>query len=201
MITPTRTEGKGDVRFDALHETGTLNHAEAFKPLDWGTQIDRLFQLPPPLLPYGRNRFSFSVTEHCLVVGPRLPMPLPFVRQVLAPLTEVSPATRETLKAAVLQVDSAGGTDILHALQAAEVQLAKTNSTNPKAVVLLTDGVTNRDISEFDATLRSFATNNWRVHCIGLSLSDAKLAEIADRTGGQVAAHSERSSPPVQGLY
>lgn len=102
---------------------------------------------------------------------------------VLGPLAELPGATDDLL-AAVALINSSGYTDIGDGLEAAFDQLVGSDSENPKAAILLTDG--KQTSGPYLDEHLYWAARGWPVYTIGLSdNADADLLrEIADATGG-----------------
>lgn len=89
---------------------------------------------------------------------------------------------RVSLKEAVNQIDSAGGTNLSAGLSLAFEQLSSSTSNNQKIAVLLTDGD-----GEYSGEAADYQAKGWKIYTIALGsdANDALLTEIASITGGQ----------------
>ncbi len=105
---------------------------------------------------------------------------------VLWPLKTVG-SDRSGPNAAVDTIDSSGGTNIGAGLQAGFNQFASSTFDNPKAAVLLTDGV-----GDYNDEANLYANEKWGAYTIGLgnATDENLLRQIAGKTCGQYYALS-----------
>ena len=110
---------------------------------------------------------------------------------------------RATIAAAITQIDSAGGTDIIKALLVGEQQLMAGAVEKPKALVLLTDGALATDLAAhslqwavLNELLVRFQAKGWRIHVVALAVRDPRLPAISERTGGICQREQEQGRGP-----
>jgi Uncharacterized protein containing a von Willebrand factor type A (vWA) domain len=91
---------------------------------------------------------------------------------------------KDTLKAAIDEIDSYGGTDIDSAIDTSIYELlsASASESNDKMIILLTDGYGTYNAD----TTKSAKDNNIKIYTVGLGsgVNDDLLQSIADQTGG-----------------